>query len=421
MLEDRYDNKLSTTSHAARDAYVDAVDRFLAGQHGAEAAFRMAVAADEAFALGHVGIARSRLVMNDRVGAADAMSAARAVSKGMSVQEVAHMEAIGLLVGGDVPAAYRSIRAHVVNYPRDVMIAQTCTSVFGLIGFSGRAGREAEQLAYTTLLAPAYGNDWWFLGMHAFAQVEVGQLEAARETVERALEGNPRSALNVHVSAHVFYEAGENDAGYRFLSEWWKDYLPGGSLHGHVSWHVALWELVRGDAEAAWAIIDRHCKPGGSEGPPLNMLSDTVAFLHRARLAGFEVPVARWQEMSDYAAERFPDAGLAFADVHAALAHCMAGNDSALERLTRQPAGPAGDVVQPIWMAFRAVAEERWNDVVEHLCPVMTTHERIGGSRAQRDLLEFTLAHAMRQQGKESEAALLIATRRPRQSQLAAA
>jgi hypothetical protein len=55
-------------------------------------------------------------------------------------------------------------------------------------------GREAEQLAYTTGLAPHYGDDWWFLCQHAFAQMEVGQLELARRNIDRSLELNPTPA-----------------------------------------------------------------------------------------------------------------------------------------------------------------------------------------------------------------------------------
>jgi len=421
MLEDGYGNILSTDSQAARDAYVDGVERFLAAEHGAEAAFRRAVEADGAFALGHVGIARCRLLMGDRPGAATAIAAARGASAGLSAREAAHVGAIGHMVDGDVPAAYGAIRAHVQDYPRDAMIAQTCTGVFGLIGFSGRAGREAEQLAFTTTLAPAYGDDWWFLGQHAFAQGEVGQLEAARDTIERALDGNPRSAHNAHVSAHVFYETGDTDRGYRYLREWWPDYDRGGALHGHTSWHLALWALVEGDAEAAWRYLDGNCTPAGSGAPPLNILTDTVAFLHRANLSGIEVPAARWHEISAYASTTFPNAGLAFADVHSALAHCMAGDADAFGRLTREPVGPAGEIVIPVCAAFQAFANQDWLGVEENLCAVMSGHERLGGSRAQRDLLEFTLAHAVRQQGRHKEADRLIAMRRPRQRKLAAA
>ena len=51
MLTDRYDNALSTTSGAARDAYVDGVDRLISADAGAEEAFRRATEADPDFAL----------------------------------------------------------------------------------------------------------------------------------------------------------------------------------------------------------------------------------------------------------------------------------------------------------------------------------------------------------------------------------
>ena len=43
----------------------------------------------------------------------------------------------------------------------------------------------------------------------------------------------------------------------------------------------------------------------------------------------------------------------------------------------------------------------------------MSGHERIGGSRAQRDLVEYALLNALLKQGRADEARLLLATRRP--------
>ena len=419
-MEDRFGNELSTASRAARDQYVEGVDGFLTAMPGAEAAFERAVDADANLALANVGIARCRLLMGDRAGAQAAIAAARA-AKGLNARETAHVAASGMLADGDVPGGYQAIRAHARDYPRDTMVVQTCTSVFGLIGFSGREGREAEQLAYTSELAPHFGDDPWFLGMHAFANGEVGRLDIARELIDKALAGNPKSAHNAHVNAHIHYEAGEHDAGYRFLKEWWKDYGKGGAIHGHVSWHVALWALDAGDMDFAWKIVDENCKPGGSEGPPLNILTDTISFLHRAHLRGVDVPAARWQEISQYAADYFAAPGLAFADMHVALAHSMAGNKDAVENLIQQAAGPAADIVAPAAAAFRAFADEDWDGVELHLSAAMPAHERFGGSRAQRDLLEFTLAHAMCRQGKQKDADRLLAMRRPRQREFAAA
>jgi len=50
VLEDQYGNQLSTSSQRARDAYVEAVDLFLAADGGIEEAFQKAIDADENFA-----------------------------------------------------------------------------------------------------------------------------------------------------------------------------------------------------------------------------------------------------------------------------------------------------------------------------------------------------------------------------------
>ena len=43
----------------------------------------------------------------------------------------------------------------------------------------------------------------------------------------------------------------------------------------------------------------------------------------------------------------------------------------------------------------------------------MRDHARIGGSRAQRDLIEFAMANALVQAGQADEARRLLAMRRP--------
>jgi tetratricopeptide (TPR) repeat protein len=413
MLNDRYGNTLSTGSSEARDAYVDGIDRFLSAQPGAVEAFEGAIAADPLFTLAHVALARGHQLLGNGKAAAEAMAAARSVRNGLSAREAGHLEALGLLLDGDAPAAYQAVRKHVLEHPRDALVAQTCTGVFGLIGFSGQPGREAEQLAFTSALAPHYGEDWWFLAQHAFSQGEAGQIGPATDTIERSLAANPRNAHGAHIRAHIYYEAGETDAGYRYVDAWRKDYNKAGFMHCHISWHVAIWALERGELETMWRVIDADVAPDAAWGPPLNVLTDNTAFLFRAELTGVEVPAQRWQSVSEYAARMFPNPGIAFADVHAALAHAMAGNDEGLGRIIAGARGPAGDMVRLIAEAFQAFAARDWARATERLSGAMAEHERIGGSRAQRDLLEYAFAEMLAKQDRRGEAKLFLATRRP--------
>src|ERR671918_315969 len=63
MLLDRYGLPLSTSSTAARDAYVAGVDCVLSAAHGDQAHLERAVEADPDFALAHAALARARFLM----------------------------------------------------------------------------------------------------------------------------------------------------------------------------------------------------------------------------------------------------------------------------------------------------------------------------------------------------------------------
>ena len=413
MLQDRYGNELTTSSQAARDAYIEGVDCVLSANHGAEDAFKRAIEADASFALAHAGLARSYQLVARGKEAMDAMVVARQQAAGTSEREQSHVAALDHLVSGNGAAAYKAIVVHLEDHPRDAFVAQPCTSVFGLIGFSGVAGREAEMLAFMHRLAPHYGSDWWFESLYAFAQVEAGQTNIAVETIERSLAANPRNANGAHIKSHIHYERGETQAGYNYISEWHKDFDKRAPLHCHISWHIALWALEQGDEDRAWQVMETDVMPDGAWGPPLNVLTDTASFLLRAEIAGAAPRPDLWQKMSNYASQLFPNTGIAFADVHAGLAHAMAGNSDALELVIADAKGPAGEVVSKMAEAYRSFAKQDWADVVARLSPTMSEHERIGGSRAQRDLIEFTYLNALLKLDRADEAERMLVMRRP--------
>jgi len=413
MLEDFFGHPISTSNTQARDAYVHGVDLFLAANVGAEESLIEATQADPGFALGHIALART---LQSRARPADAKAAAETATQlagNVTPREASQINIISLLVQGRSPEAYALARPHLVEHPTDVMVAQTCTGVFGLIGFSGLPGREAEHLALTTWLAPHYGDHWWFLTQHAFAQMESGQLAPAHDTIERALVGNLRNGNAAHYRAHLYYENAETEQGFEFLTEWMKDYDKRAPLHCHMSWHRALWALAADDVDTMWGIFEAHVSPDGAWGPPLNILTDTVALLYRAGLRGVEVTPERWQQISAFAKDKFPNPGIAFADTHAALAHAVVGEKAALETIRQGAKGAAAEVVRTLADAFTALGEEDWRSAIEHLTVAMRDHARIGGSRAQRDLVEFSMANALVSSGATEEARRLLSLRRP--------
>ncbi|MEE4189359.1 MAG: tetratricopeptide repeat protein [Roseobacter sp.] len=414
MLKDRYDNTLSTTSQAARDGYVAALDLMLEGQAGICAGFERTLEADPRFSLAWVGLARAHQYAGDMAATQAALAEARAVSDGVTAREASHIAAMDLMMSGRLVEAYAAIRTHVEAYPRDAMIAQTCSSVFGLIGFSGQPGREAEMLAFNASLLPHYGDDWWAISQYAFALCETGNLARADATIDHAMALNPRNAHGAHVRSHVSYETGDTDGGRAYLAQWLGGYDRAGVMFTHLNWHEALWALEQGDIDAMWARVDAAVSPAAEAGaPPINTLTDTASILHRATMSGVAVAPERWVQVSDYAQKAFPKTGNAFVDVHAALAHAMAGRAAALEEIIAHPAGPAADLVPGLAQGFAAVARRDWAAAAGHLTDAMADLARIGGSRAQRDMVEQTLLTAMVAQGKSDEARVLAALRRP--------
>lgn len=413
MLKDRYDNLLTTSSATARDNYVAALDLMLEGQAGVLAGFERVTEEAPEFALGWAGLARARQYAGDMAGAASAIAHAKTMTSAITAREASQIHVFDLMLSGKAEA-YSAIRAHVALYPRDAIVVQTCSSVFGLIGFSGKPGREAELLAFNAGLLPHYGDDWWMMSQYAFALCETGNLDDADRHIDIAMAKNPANAHGAHVRSHVSYEMGAAEAGSSYLNSWLEGYDPEGVMFTHLNWHAALWTLEQGDIDLMWQKVDAAVAPEAATGSPaINVLTDTASILQRATLAGVPVSPVRWQSVSAYAKRAFPNTGNAFIDVHAALAHAMAGDVEALATIIDAPSGPAADLVPALASGFRAMAAGDWPLVAQHMMDGMSDLARIGGSRAQRDMIEQTLLTALSKQGKGEAARGIAALRRP--------
>ena len=421
MLTDRYDQPISTSSEVARDAYVAGVDCVLAAAHGDQGLLARAVEADPDFALAHAALARARFLMADVAGARQSAAQARELGARATPREQSHIDALSLAIEGKPLDSLAATQAHLVQHPRDAMVASPATGVFGLIGFSGRQGREPEQVAFLEALRPHLADDWWFQAVYAFALEEVGRLDEALALIERSMATNPRNAHGAHIKAHVLYEQGEDRAALDYLDSWLPSYPREGLMHCHISWHVALFALMLGDTERAWQVYESQVHPGGAWGPALNVATDAPAFLWRAELAGHARRPAMWKDVHDYARKAFPKAGVAFVDVHRALAHVGSGDRdgtagivSELEQRVAAGRSPAGDVVPRLAAGLEAYERADWSAAIANLEPALAETVRIGGSRAQRDVIENTLLAAYLKAGRQEDARRLLGTRTDR-------
>jgi len=420
MQTDRYDQPLSTASSAARDAYVEGSHLALTLYPGALAAFNAAIAADPGFAMAHTGKAQVLMREGQVPAARLAQAEATKLAPGLPPREASHIAFFDLVFGGQTDAAVTAVHEHLSAWPRDALVVATAANPNGVIGGSGQIGQKREIAVLMDSLAPHYGDDFWFLAYHAMALSEDGQLAAARPKIERSVALNPNNAHGAHGYAHVCYESGEPDTARNYLSSWLRTYPRNGFFHGHLSWHLSLCELQAGNWSEATRLycdaiaLDQH------SGGPQQQMSDAAAFLWRSELAGQPRDAAAWRAMRDYANSALPRPGSGLADLHVVLAQAIVGETAAtdsraaqIDALAREGRYPSGSYLPALSRGFAAFERGDYTAAIDALAPLAGKSEHIGGSRAQHDLIEFTLLKAYLEASRLEEARAMLRARRP--------
>src|SRR5438105_6297621 len=416
MLADRYGLALSTGSAVARDAYVEACDLALTLYPGAVEAYDRAIADDPGFALAYAGKAQILMREGNVAAARAALAAAREAAAGLPQREASHVAFFQLVFAGQTEAAIAVLHQHLPAWPRDALVVASAANPNGLIGGSGRIGQKHQIAVLMNSLAPHYGDDFWFMAYHAMALSEDGQLAPARAKIERSLAANPNNAHGAHGFAHVCYESGHLEAARTYLSSWLTTYPREGFFYGHLSWHLSLCEIQAGNSGQALQLyqdaiaLDRH------SGGPQQKISDGAAFLWRSELAGHPRDAAAWRALYGYASGALPRPGNGLADLHVILTQAVMGDDARarqIEELARDGHYPSGFYLPALARGFAASERGDFTGAIEALAPLAGKNECIGGSRAQHDLIDFTLLKAYIDTSRLEEARRLLDVRRP--------
>jgi tetratricopeptide (TPR) repeat protein len=320
----------------------------------------------------------------------------------MNPRERAHTAAIAAVIDGDTLLACRLLEQALEEDPRD-LVALTAGHAFDhLLGNAGsQLARTRHALERWSPGLPGYHA---ILSMHAFALEESGDYHRAEDVARRALELEPHDIRAHHAVAHVLEMLGRPGEGVHWMAEragYWNDAAAGAT---HQWWHLALFHLERDETRQALEIYDRRI---GVEPVAISELIDASALLWRLELRGAGLG-ARWNALADQWAPHAADAFCAFNDVHAMLAFAGARRgDLAARLLAAQPraaarSGATGEmsrmVGEPACRAIHAFANADYTTAERILRGLPPVASRIGGSHAQRDVLDLTrfAASAMR-------------------------
>ncbi|ARZ67341.1 hypothetical protein SMD11_1680 [Streptomyces albireticuli] len=403
---DRYGLRLTTTLDAAA-AYNRALDSILRVTCGAEENLKEAVAADPGFALGHATLALLGHEWGADVDVPAALAAAgEAAARGCDARERSFVAAAASAVAGGSSALLR----HIDDHPRDALAVSLAVPTIAFGGVT--CGEQTWDLVER--LAPAYGDDWWYQGQLAFVRQEQERWDEAEELTVRALAAEPGSGHAVHARTHVFYETGRHTEGLAWIDRWIDAEGRRANNRAHFSWHAALHELATGDTDAVRARYLTQLAPPTVTGA--RALVDSGALLWRCRMTGaWDGPLPAEAVLAGAPEGWRTEPPTPFAALHAAVTLAAAGDGAALLRL-RARAGAHGDpvfrdVVAPLCAALSAVVDEDWAAALPALRALLPLVPALGGSAAQRDVVEETLLFALVSAGRHEEAAALLDAR----------
>jgi hypothetical protein len=259
----------------------------------------------------------------------------------------------------------------------------------------------------------------YVLGHHAFGLEESGRYAEAEAVGREAVAATARVPWAIHAVAHVMEMQGRHAEGSAWMATWRPFWGVGNGFAGHLGWHEALFALESRDHAKALEVFDLYLNAEANEITLQRV--DAASLLWRLALHGAEVG-DRWQRLLAGWALAVPGVagGSAFNDVHALLALLGAGKrDEAARWISASLADAARGgpwnravsriVAAPLMQGLVAFADGRFADSARLLRGAAGA--RLGGSHAQRDVIDQTLLAAAARGGGAAAGRALLAER----------
>jgi len=338
-------------------------------------------------------------------------------------REVLHLRAAGSWAAGDWRLAAGALEQALLLHPRDLLALKVAQDLYFFLGdhqnLRDVAARVQDAWVPTD---PGWG---YVQGIYAFGLEENADYRRAEARARAAIEADPRDVWATHALAHVHEMEGAPREGVAFLTvsaeHWTTSYFA-----VHNWWHRALFHLDLGEIDQALAIYDGPMQSGRAAS--VHDLADGASLLWRLWLLGGDVST-RAKELASEMERHVGDPVYVFNDWHAVMAFGIAGRHDAvahlIQRNQEEAVGTNAAAVraagQRLLEGFAALAEGLAGQAVDRLRDVRSVAHVVGGSNAQRDVIDVTLLAAATRSGNGALVRALAAERVARRPTTAAA
>lgn len=414
MVHDIFSAKANRTSAAAACHFQAAVRALNIYRGDPVAMVDMALEADPQFAMAHIlkgylfGLATEP----------EAVTEARAIvvvarTLAQTDFEKSHVAALEALVANNWTEAAQRLDRHNMEFPHDILGLQAGHLMdFYRANARNLRDRLARVLPKWSKDQPGYAN---LLGMYAFGLEEAGDYARAEAVGREAVERDPLDCWAHHAVAHVLEMQGRAEDGIDWMTSrephWSGD---DNFFKVHNWWHKALYHLDLGQTDQAIQLYDSRIRDDKSE-VALDLV-DASALLWRMQMEDHDVG-NRWTEVAQCWDNHADGKLYPFNDWHAAMAYLGADRPEEVDRILAQyratdaardeTARWAISTGLPLIQGFRAFWEGSFDEAVDHLHRARFIANALGGSHAQRDIIDWTLTEAAVRSGNRSVAEAL--------------
>lgn len=375
-----------------------------------------AVRDDSGLVLGHILRAYLFLYSTSAEGVTSALRILKGIEemdRQMDERELLHLRAARAWAAGEWGDATRSLERALLHEARDLLALKVAQDLHFFLGHSeDLRGVVARVRTAWRPEDPGWG---YVQGMYAFGLEENAEYREAEKFARLALDSNHRDVWATHALAHVFEMEGRTEGGIAFLTEsarnWESSYFA-----VHNWWHLALYHLERGEFGEALTLYDGPIR-GNRSSEWLDVV-DAASLLWRISLFGIDVR-RRAVQLSLDIEPLLGEPVYVFNDWHAVMALGLAGRDEGVERVIaaslRHSSGSNRAVTEHIGLrlleAFESFAAGKFNHTVNILSEALPSARAVGGSHAQRDVINLTLIAAAARSGQTEYARSLVDSR----------
>lgn len=319
----------------------------------------------------------------------------RAVARATTDREQGHAEALSHMVRGDFAKAARQWDAISAD-ANDYAAVRFAHDVYLHIGDQARRLRSSQR-AFDHWERDQPG--WGFIASHlSFALEEAGFYDEAEHLAQEALAVDPMDLWALHSLAHLYETLDDSDTALEMLRSRQDVWTAQDGLAVHIWWHLALRLIATGHYEEALAVHDDQLEVVTT---PFR-LCDMASLLWRLELVGVDVD-GRWDVLADRFADRPEWHTSGFLDLHAAFIYSRRPQHDAASRFFAGVSESHADLasqndfifagtVQPLVTAIRGIGDNS-SEAAGALDSLADRLHYIGGSIAQRDIVDLTSVH----------------------------